>query len=169
MTDVTYELDLSAHAGILLGAFMTGRSFQPNLLSRATKDQAILSGVAAATGYGWGTSAHSLLRSVARRFGRSGPGASIAVDGLAAAACLTAVKALPAHEHERPGRAFVRLAAMGYGSAGLAGTRRRRRPLRPRSTPGCDDRQRRSDGRPRVRHDPQLRGGIHGCHRRPGA
>ncbi len=62
MTDVTYELDLSAHAGILLGAFMTGRSFQPNLLSRATKDQAILSGVAAATGYGWGTSAHSLLR-----------------------------------------------------------------------------------------------------------
>ena len=56
MTDVTDNLDLSAQAGILLGAFATGRSFQPNLLSRATKDQAILSGVAAATGYGWGTS-----------------------------------------------------------------------------------------------------------------
>ncbi len=121
MTDVTYELDLSAHAGILLGAFMTGRSFQPNLLSRATKDQAILSGIAAATGYGWGTSAHSLLRAVARRFGTSGLGASVAVDGLTAAACLAAVKALPAPEQEWPGRAFVRLAAVGYGAAGVAG------------------------------------------------
>ena len=39
MTDVTDNLDLSAQAGILLGAFATGRSFQPNLLSRATKDR----------------------------------------------------------------------------------------------------------------------------------
>ncbi|MGB3013728.1 MAG: hypothetical protein WBB41_03875, partial [Candidatus Nanopelagicales bacterium] len=80
MTDVTDNLDLSAQAGILLGAFMTGRSFQPNLLSRATKDQAILSGVAAATGYGWGTSGHSLLRAVARRTGRGGLGTGAVID-----------------------------------------------------------------------------------------
>jgi uncharacterized membrane protein len=119
--DVSDDLDLSAQAGILLGAFMTGRSFQPNLLTRSTRDQAILSGVAAASGYGWGTSAHSFLRAVARRFGRQNLAASLMVDGIAAVAGLTAVRALPAQEHESGSRAFARLAAAGYGSAATAG------------------------------------------------
>jgi uncharacterized membrane protein len=121
VTEVTDQLDLSGQAGILLGAFATGRSFQPNLLSRATKDQAILSGVAAATGYGWGTSAHSLLRAVARRFGKTRLGASLAVDAITTAVSLAAVKALPYQEHESSRRAFARLLALGYGSAGAAG------------------------------------------------
>ena len=117
---MTDDLDLSAQAGILLGAFMTGRSFEPNLLSRATRDQAILSGVAGATGYGWGTSAHSFLRALARRFG-PGLGAGLAVDAAAVAAGAAALKALPAHEHEPPRRAVLRLAAAGYAAAGGAG------------------------------------------------
>jgi len=42
------ELDISARAGFLLGAVITGMSFQPNLLSRGTRDQAVVTGVAAA-------------------------------------------------------------------------------------------------------------------------
>jgi len=120
VTEVTDDLDLSAQAGILLGAFMTGRSFEPNLLSRATRDQAILSGVAGATGYGWGTGAHSFLRAVARRFG-PGMGAGLAVDAAAVAAGAAVLRALPAHEHEPPRRALVRLAMTGYAAAGAAG------------------------------------------------
>ncbi|MBK6763971.1 MAG: alpha/beta-hydrolase family protein [Micrococcales bacterium] len=120
MTDATDDLDLSAQAGILLGAFMTGRSFEPNLLSRATRDQAILSGVAGATGYGWGTSAHSFLRALARRFG-PGSGAGMAVDATAVAVGAAVLKALPAHEHEPPRRALLRLATTGYAAAGAAG------------------------------------------------
>lgn len=119
--DVTDSLDLSAQAGVLLGAFMTGRSFQPNLLSRGTRDQAILSGVAAATGYGWGTSGHSLLRAFARRLGRQGLAASIAVDGAALVGSAVLVSRLRPHEHERPGRALLRFAATAKGAAAAAG------------------------------------------------
>lgn len=118
---MTDSLDLSAQAGVLLGAFMTGRSFEPNLLSRGTRDQAILSGVAAATGYGWGTSGHSLLRAVARRMGREGLGASVAVDAATLAATAALVSQLRPHEHERPGRALVRFAATAKGAAAAAG------------------------------------------------
>ncbi|HPJ18393.1 MAG TPA: alpha/beta-hydrolase family protein [Actinomycetota bacterium] len=121
MTDVTDNLDLSAQAGILLGAFMTGRSFQPNLLSRATKDQAILSGVAAATGYGWGTSGHSLLRAVARRTGRGGLGTGAVIDVVTLTAAVALVRALPAHEHEPPRRALLRLAGIAKASDAAAG------------------------------------------------
>ena len=54
-------VDISARAGLLLGAASTGLSYQPNLLSRGTRDQAMISGVAAATAFGWGTTAHSFL------------------------------------------------------------------------------------------------------------
>lgn len=121
MTDVNIDLDRSAQAGILLGAFMTGRSFQPNLLSRGTRDQAILSGVAGATGYGWGTAAHSFLESMAQRFGNRGSLAGVLVDSAALAAGVATVRAVPYVEHERRGRSFLRLVALGYGSAGAAG------------------------------------------------
>ncbi|MCU0278856.1 MAG: alpha/beta-hydrolase family protein [Candidatus Nanopelagicales bacterium] len=120
MTDAN-DLDLSAQAGILLGAFTTGRSFQPNLLTRATRDQAILSGIAGASGYGWGTSAHSLLRAVSRRFGHTGLASSLVVDTAAVAVAAAAMKKLPYDEHEPGRRAFARLVAQGYGAAGAAG------------------------------------------------
>jgi uncharacterized membrane protein len=120
-TEITDSLDLSAEAGILLGAFMTGRSFQSNLLSRGTRDQAILSGVAAATGYGWGTSGHSILRAVARRFGKQGLGASVVIDGVTLAAAAALVSRVRPQEHERPGRALLRFVATAKGSAAAAG------------------------------------------------
>src|SRR5664279_1250813 len=121
------ELDISARVGLLLGAYATGMSYQPNLLSRGTRDQAIITGVAAASAYGWGSTAHSFLRSTADRLptareslnGRVATGAF--VDGAAFLAALTVCRYRPPHEHE-PGRhAFVRLCATTTIAASACG------------------------------------------------
>ncbi len=120
-------LDVSSRAGFLLGAFYTGLSYQPNLLSRGTRDQAIISGVAASVGYGWGVSAHSFLRTTADRIpvsqsSRTGWIVSgVVVDAVAAAAGLAVVKALPAREHEPSRRALIRLGGVGLAAAATAG------------------------------------------------
>src|ERR1035437_6884892 len=111
------ELDISARVGLLLGAYATGMSYQPNLLSRDTRDQAIITGVAAASAYGWGSTAHSFLRSTADRLptaqeslnGRVATGAL--VDGAAFLAGLAVSRARPPLEHESSRRALVRLSA----------------------------------------------------------
>ena len=121
------SMDVSSRAGLLLGAVATGASFQPNLLSRATRDQAIISGVAASTGYAWGSTAHSLLGGIARRFSRAQPGqpthpvAVIAVDTAAAVGGVLALRAMPPREQEPSKRAVVRLAAQGLVAAAAAG------------------------------------------------
>ena len=120
-------LDVSARTGFLLGSWLTGMSLQPNLLSRGTRDQAIVSGVAASVGYAWGTSMHSFLRSTADRMpmaSRSTAGrvaSGIAVDVAAAALGATALRLLPPQEHESPRRSLLRLGGVGLTSAGLAG------------------------------------------------
>ena len=120
-------LDVSARAGFLLGAFYTGLSYQPNLLSRGTRDQAIVSGVAASVGYAWGVSAHSFLRSTADRIpasrtSRQGRIASgIVVDAVAAVGGLAVTRAVPPREHESSRRALIRLAGVGICAAGTAG------------------------------------------------
>jgi uncharacterized membrane protein len=122
-----WELDVSARAGLLLGAFCTGASYQPNLLSRATRDQAMISGIAAATAFGWGTTLHSFLRSTADRLpvsNRSDSGrilAGLVVDASTLAASLGVARALPPHEHESSRRALVRLAANSCAAAAAAG------------------------------------------------
>jgi len=121
------SIDVSSRAGLLLGAYYTGLSYQPNLLSRGTRDQAIISGVAATVGYQWGVSAHSFLRSIADRlpgasssmFGRVVTGA--VVDAGVVAASVAALRALPPKQHESKARSGARLAAMGLGSAAAAG------------------------------------------------
>ncbi len=124
---VAHELDVSSRSGLLLGAFYTGVSFQPGLLSRATRDQAIISGVAAATGYGWGVTAHSLLSGISRKIAHSdedvepGPIIGTAVDLIAAVGGAAAVKALPAREHDSTKRSLLRLGAMGLSAAGASG------------------------------------------------
>jgi uncharacterized membrane protein len=121
------ELDISARAGLLLGAYATGMSYQPNLLSRGTRDQAIITGVAAASAYGWGSTAHSFLRSTADRLpaadeslnGRVATGALI--DGAAFLAGLAVSRLRPPQEHE-PGRhALVRLSATTSMAAAACG------------------------------------------------
>jgi uncharacterized membrane protein len=120
-------LDVSSRAGFLLGSYYTGLSLQPNLLSRGTRDQAIVSGVAASVGYAWGVSAHSFLRSTADRlpmsskspFGRLVSG--LIVDTAAVAIGGAVMKALPPREHEGSRRAVARLGGVGLSAAGLAG------------------------------------------------
>lgn len=120
-------LDVSAKAGVILSAAAVGASYQPNLLTRGTRDQAIITGIAAATGYGWGSSAHSAFRSVADRFpasGRSLRGAvttGLVVDGVVLAAGLAVARAVPPREHESPRRALLRLGANVNAAAAAAG------------------------------------------------
>ena len=121
------ELDISARVGLFLGAYATGMSYQPNLLSRGTRDQAIITGVAAASAYGWGSTAHSFLRSTADRLptareslnGRVATGTL--VDSAAFLAGLTMCRYRPPQEHE-PGRhALVRLSATATMAAAACG------------------------------------------------
>lgn len=121
------SLDVSSRAGFLLGAVTVGLSYQPNLLSRGTRDQAIISGVGAGVGYAWGSAAHSFLRSVANRVpgavdsrGRA-VAAGAVVDSLAAAAGFALTRIAPPQEHEPSRQALVRLAGVGAMSAGAAG------------------------------------------------
>jgi len=120
-------LDVSSRAGFLLGAFYTGLSYQPNLLSRGTRDQAIISGVAASVGYGWGVSAHSFLRATADRIPASQQSrtawvaSGVTVDAVAAIVGVAVLKALPAREHESSQRALIRLGGMGLAAAATAG------------------------------------------------
>ena len=67
------NLDVSARAGLLLASYSAGSSTQPNLLTRGTVDQALITGIATVVSYGWGSSAHSFLRSVANRVPFGGP------------------------------------------------------------------------------------------------
>ena len=121
------ELDISARAGLLLGAYATGMSYQPNLLSRGTRDQAIITGVAAASAYGWGSTAHSFLRSTADRLptareslnGRVATGAL--VDGAAFLAGLAVSRARPPEEHGPDRHALARLSATTTMAAAACG------------------------------------------------
>lgn len=121
------ELDISTRTGVLLGGFMNGLSFQPNLISRGSTGQAIISGVAAASAFGWASASHSVLRSVANRLpgahtsmaGRAGTGA--VVDAAAAVAGLAVAAALPVREGERPVRALTRLAGQSTTAMAVAG------------------------------------------------
>jgi len=121
------ELDISARAGLLLGAYATGMSYQPNLLSRGTRDQAIITGVAAASAYGWGSTAHSFLRSTADRLptaheslnGRIATGAL--VDGAALLAGLAVSRLRPPLEHEPGRRSLLRFSATSTMAAAAAG------------------------------------------------
>jgi uncharacterized membrane protein len=120
-------LDVSSRAGFLLGAYYTGLSLQPNLLSRGTRDQAIISGVAASVGYAWGTSVHSFLRSTADRLPQASTTprhrvvTGVVVDVAAVALGAAVMKALPPREHEGSKRALLRLGGVGLTAAGLAG------------------------------------------------
>jgi uncharacterized membrane protein len=120
-------LDVSSRTGTFLGAFVNGLSFQPNLLSRDSRGQALISGVAAASAFGWGSASHSLLRSVANRLpgarvtpiGRLVSGASI--DLAAALGGVAVARALPRRADEPGTRAVVRLAATSTAATAAAG------------------------------------------------
>lgn len=115
------RLDVSARAGVVLAAAAAGASTQPNLLTRGTPDQALITGVAAAAAYGWGVSGHSMLRSVADRVPAHPALSGLAVDGAAAALGLAGMRAFRPRGADPWQRSLARLAAMGSTAVGLAG------------------------------------------------
>lgn len=117
------ELDVSARAGMLLAGFSSGRSNQPNLLTRSTADQALITGVTAASAYGIGVSGHSFLESIANRLPMNRVVSGLAVDAVVASAGLALMKALPPQPQRSGKQAALQLmahAATGVGTAGLA-------------------------------------------------
>ena len=114
-------LDVSAVAGTLLAAYAAGSSTQPNLLTRGTPDQAIITGISTTAGYGWGVSLHSFLRSVANRLPGSPLASGLLVDGATAALAYGAYRALPHRPGEPALRALARLTTQSTAAAALAG------------------------------------------------
>ena len=122
-----FELDVSGRTGGLLGAFVNGLSFQPNLISRGSQGQAIISGIAASTAFGWGSASHSFLRSVANRI----PGAQasrtgrvvtgLAVDAAALIGGAALARTLPDRPDDPPARALARLAGEATAATAAAG------------------------------------------------
>ena len=66
---VPRDLDPSSRAGLMLAAVSVGLSYQPNLLTRKSVDQGIITGVSGLAAYTWGTSAHSALSALGARVG----------------------------------------------------------------------------------------------------
>jgi uncharacterized membrane protein len=115
------EMDVSARAGMLLAAFTAGASTQPNLLTRGTRDQALITGMGAVVSYGWGVSSHSFMRSVADRLPFGPVASGVLVDGAAAVAAGAAALALVPAPGQRPAIALARLTALATAATGLAG------------------------------------------------
>ena len=107
-------MDHSSRAGLFGSAFAVGRSYQPNLLTRGSVDQAIVTGTTAAAAYGVLSAGSSALTAVASRVSRSESPSVIArllVAGAVGSAAAGASVALAWREHESSHRAVGRLAA----------------------------------------------------------
>lgn len=107
-------MDHAAGTGVIGAAFAIARSYQPNLLTRASRDQAIITGVTSAGAYGIFSAGDSLLGAIASRVSRTeeaSPRARVLVAGVTGAASVGAALALPWREHEGSKRAVGRLVA----------------------------------------------------------
>ena len=115
-------MDHPARAGLIGAAVAVGRSFQPNLLTRGSVDQAIISGATSAFAYGLFSSGDSLINAVAARISRSEHPSSAARLGVAAAVGIiggVVVRSVEWREHESNRRAAIRLTgqALTVGSS----------------------------------------------------
>jgi len=116
-------MDHPARTGLIGAAFVVGRSFQPNLLTRNTMDQAIITGASSAGGYGIYASADSLINSIASRISRQEhpePASRLAVAATIGAAGAVASSVLSWREHEPRGRAVGRLVGQALAAASVA-------------------------------------------------
>ena len=108
-------MDHAAGTGIVGAAFAVARSYQPNLLTRASRDQAIITGVTSAGAYGLFSAGDSILGAIASRVSRTEEAsewARLLVSGVAGAAGAGVVAAIPWREHEPDRRAMLRLAGI---------------------------------------------------------
>lgn len=116
-------MDHSARSGLIGAAFSVGRSFQPNLLTRNTMDQSIITGASSAGAYGIYASADSLINSIASRISRQEhPEAAsrIAVAATLGTAGAIASSVLAWREHEPRARAIGRLVGQGLAASAVA-------------------------------------------------
>ncbi|MDP4714322.1 MAG: hypothetical protein NWS04_00555, partial [Candidatus Nanopelagicales bacterium] len=116
---VPRDLDPSSRAGLMLAAISIGMSYQPNLLTRRSLDQGIITGVSGLTGYSWGVSAHSTLSSLGARAG--GSRGQIAGDTFVVIGAVAANRLLAWGEHEPTWRAIARLGAGAMAAAAATG------------------------------------------------
>lgn len=116
-------MDHAAGTGVIGAAFAVARSYQPNLLTRASRDQAIITGVTSAGAYGVFSAGDALLGAIASRFSGTEDAsarARLLVAGVTGAASAGAALALPWHEHEGSRRAVGRLVAQTTAAVSAA-------------------------------------------------
>jgi len=116
-------MDHPARTGLIGAAFSVGRSFQPNLLTRNTVDQSIITGASSAGAYGIYASADSLINSIASRISRQEhpePASRLVVAATLGTAGAIASAALTWREHEPRMRAVGRLIGQGLAAASVA-------------------------------------------------
>ena len=114
-------MDRSSSAGLIGAAYAIARSFQPNLLTRGSRDQAIITGVSASAAYGIFSAGDSIINAIASRVSRAeNPSAlaRIVTAGAVGAAGAGTTVALAWQEHEPAKRAVLRLA--GQTGAAIA-------------------------------------------------
>ena len=96
-------MDHAARAGLFGTAFAVGRSYQPNLLTRGSTDQAVITGTTAAMAYGVISAGSATISAIASRFSRSespSPTSRLLVAGTVGALAAGAAAALAWREHE---------------------------------------------------------------------
>ena len=116
---VPRDLDASSRAGLMLAAVNVGLSYQPNLLTRRSVDQGIITGVSGLAGYSWGVAAHSALSSLGARLG--GKRGQVAGDALVVLGSVAANRLLAWREHEPAWRSAARLGAGALAAAAATG------------------------------------------------
>jgi uncharacterized membrane protein len=105
-------MDHPARTGLIGAGLTLGRSFQPNLLTRGTTDQALISGVTTALAYGLFSTGDAIVDSLAARIsGESNPGSGprLAVAAAVGALGLGTFAGFHWKEHESRPRALIRL------------------------------------------------------------
>ncbi len=116
-------MDHAARAGLLGTAYAVGRSYQPNLLTRGSTDQAVITGTTAAMAYGVISAGSATISAIASRFSKSEAPTSTArllVAGSVGALAAGAAVALAWREHESSQRAVVRLLAQTAVTTAIA-------------------------------------------------
>ena len=105
-------MDHPARTGLIGAGIVLGRTFQPNLLTRGTTDQAVISGASTALAYGVFSSADAIVDALASRIsGQPDPGTGprLAVAASIGAVGLGTFIGTRWREHEPKPRAMARL------------------------------------------------------------
>lgn len=110
--EVNRGMDHPARTGLIGAGIALGRSFQPNLLTRGSTDQAVISGVTTAFAYGLYSSGDAVVDSLAARIsGQEDPDSTprlVVAAGIAALGAAT-FAGFRWREHEPRARAAIRL------------------------------------------------------------